>query len=292
MTRLIGGIEGGGSKFRCAVAEVDGVPGRVSPAAARKTIAETSIPTTQPKETLDAVSAFFKSYQIEHLGVACFGPLGVNPKQQNYGVILDTPKSGWQGTDLKQYFAGITTNLTFQTDVVAAALAEYEADDEAPEVLAYVTVGTGIGVGILAHGRPLPGLGHSELGHIFPPRHAADTFIGSCPYHSDCLEGLASATALENRWGQPSIAIEDPQAWRFQAHYLGHLCLNLMRSLNPQRIVLGGGVMLRSGLLEGVRQELLELLGGYYVYEKPSINEIVQLGRCGADSGLMGALAL
>ncbi|MEM9623809.1 MAG: ROK family protein [Pseudomonadota bacterium] len=293
----LGGVEAGGSKFRCAVAQY--VPGRDAASLTRvKPLAEISIPTTDPSSTLARVREFFAAQPgLSALGVASFGPLCVNPQDAAYGTLLDTPKLAWQGVDLRAGLAISGMPIVLHTDVVAAALAEFQvAGEPAPPVMVYVTVGTGIGAAVLVNGKPLPGPGHAEFGHLYVQRHPVDDgFAGSCPYHGDCLEGLASAPALAARCGvsQAAVAtIQDEQVWQIEAEYLAQACVNLLRTLAPARIVLGGGVMQRAGLLAQVLAHTRELLGGYYAPAPDGLANCIVPPTLGDGAGLRGALVL
>lgn len=247
--------------------------------------AETTVPTTTPGETLAATTAFFeREGPVDAVGVGCFGPVDLAR-----GVITTTPKAGWAGTDVAgELRRRLGVRVAFETDVNAAALGEHRwGAAQGLDTFAYVTVGTGIGGGGMAGGRLLHGLAHPEVGHVrIPHDREADPFPGSCPYHGDCWEGLASGPALEARWGNPPDQLADEAAWSLEARYLALGLVALVCVLSPERIVLGGGVLRRAGLLELVRGELDELLGGYV-----GSPELVR-PALGARSGVLGALAL
>ncbi len=283
-----GGIEAGGTKIRCVVA-APGTQGN-----RWQIMRQATIPTTSPGPTLEQVRTFFGSAQpIVALGVASFGPLGVDDRTGDYGEILDSPKLKWQGVNWLNELKELAGAIAVHTDVVGAAVGEFAASTGSkPEIFSYVTVGTGIGAGTLVRGQPLPGAQHAEFGHQFVRRHSQDTFAGSCPFHGDCLEGLASAVAIRQRWAQAPENLQQPLAWEIQAHYLAQGCVNLLRLTHPQRIVLGGGVMQRQGLLNGVHQACEELLGGYYLPGGQSPDQLIVPPQLGADSGLIGAVEL
>lgn len=275
---VVGGVEAGGTKFVCAI-------GRE-----REIIEQTRIATTTPAETLAAVIAYFKPHAPRALGVASFGPIDLDPRSPSYGFITTTPKPGWAHTDVVGPLArALEVTVAFETDVNAAALAEqrWGAAREAASVV-YVTVGTGIGGGAVVNGRPIHGLVHPEMGHArIPHDRAADPFPGACPHHGDCWEGLAAAPALAARWGHPPETLpDDHPAWDLEAHYLALGLVNVILTLSPDRVVLGGGVMSRARLLERVRAHVGELLAGYV-----RSAEIVAPGL-GERSGVLGALAL
>jgi fructokinase len=242
---------------------------------------------------LSSVVEFFsEGPKIARLGVASFGPLDVDPVSTTYGTILDTPKPNWSGVSLRDTLAPIGVEAVFQTDVVGAALAEWrQGAAQGVQTLVYVTVGTGIGAGVL-HGGEAPSAGpHAEFGHFFPRRAPDDDeFKGVCPFHGDCLEGLASAPAMAARWGSDPAHLSLAHAWQMEAHYLAQGCVALMRVLAPQRIVLGGGVMRRRGLLSAIRTTVGELLGGYHLPR--DLDALLVPPALGDDAGLAGALSM
>jgi fructokinase len=278
MPRL-GGIEAGGSKFVCAAGS--------GPEDAE--IVE--FPTTTPQQTIARVAEFFGSRQpVEAIGIGSFGPIDPNPESPTYGYITSTPKRGWRDFD----FAGAVTDalaipVVFDTDVNAAALAESRwGATRGLRNFLYVTVGTGVGGGALVDGRLLHGRLHPEMGHILIPHdRARDPFAGNCPYHGDCLEGLASGPAIEARWGLPGPMLPDGHAaWDLEADYLAHGIVNWTSILSPERIVLGGGVMQRQELFPKLRVRVAKLLNGYL-----ALPEMVP-PMLGSRAGVLGAIAL
>ena len=291
--KLFGSIEGGGTKFICAVADEQNT-----------LLREARIPTTLPHETLSACADFFLQAQhdlgpLTALGIACFGPLDPRTASPTFGRILATPKPGWENTDIVgflQMSLGTDLPIGFDTDVDAAVLAEslWGAGQGLSDVV-YLTIGTGIGGGALVGGQLLHGYAHPEMGHILLPKHASDaTFSGFCPFHGACLEGLASGPAIEARWGTSAAALpQDHPAWQLEAHYLALGLMNICLILAPERIILGGGVMNQSFLFPMIRSELTDLLGNYL--RAPQITGmetyIVPSGLEGI-AGLYGGLAL
>ncbi|HEY2991783.1 MAG TPA: ROK family protein [Methylomirabilota bacterium] len=278
-TAPVGGLEAGGTKFVCAVGRGPDVA------------ADTRIATTTPRETLERAIAFFRQHgPIAALGVASFGPVDLDPRSPTYGFITTTPKPGWADTDvLGPLRAALGVPVAFDTDVNAAALAEHRwGAGRGVGSVVYVTVGTGIGGGAVVNGRPVHGLVHPEMGHVrIPHDRIADPFAGVCPRHGDCWEGLAAAPALTARWGRPAESLpDDHPAWPMEARYLALGLVNAILTLSPERVVLGGGVLARTGLLERVRTSVSELLGGYV-----RAAEIVA-PALGERSGVLGALAL
>lgn len=289
---LYGAIEGGGTKFVCAVG--------TGPNDLR---AEIRVETTSPEETLSRVVKFFheqeaKFGKLASIGFACFGPLDPNPASPTYGHILPTPKPGWTNANvvgmLKDTF---DIPIVFDTDVNGAALGEWRwGAAQELETFIYLTIGTGIGGGAYVEGKLLHGLIHPEMGHILL-RHDLDKdpFAGTCPFHGDCFEGLACGGAMEKRWGQPgeTLSAEHP-AWDLEAEYVAQALTNYTLTLSPQRIILGGGVGSVPHLLSNVRARTRELINGYI--QSPIILEhietfIVNPGL-GNRSGVLGAIAL
>jgi fructokinase len=289
--RLVGGIEAGGTKLICAVG--------TGPDDVR---AELRVPTTTPAETLAAAVAFFAAQAarapLAALGVASFGPLDLDPRSVTFGSITTTPKPGWRGVDLVGPLrAALGVPVALDTDVNAAALAEQRwGAGRGLRTLVYVTVGTGIGGGAVVDGRALHGAGHPEMGHLRVPHdRARDPFAGSCPAHGDCWEGLAAAPAMAARWGRPpeTLSEADP-AWALEAHYLALGLANLVLTLAPERVVVGGGVMARARLYPLVRAGLQDLLAGYLTWPAlaDGLERYVVPPALGERAGVLGALHL
>ena len=288
---LYGGIEAGGTKFVCAVAS--------SPDDIR---AEARLPTTTVEETLGAVITFFRQQEqqgpIAAVGIGSFGPVDLNPSSPTYGFITSTPKPGWSYADIVGPIRGaLNLPVGFDTDVNAAALGEYRwGAAQGLTDFVYLTIGTGIGGGAMVNGCLIHGMVHTEMGHVLIPHdRQADPFPGICPYHSDCLEGLANGPALAARWGQPAETLpEDHPAWALEAQYLALGLVNYICTLSPKRIVLGGGVMEQPRLFPLVRAKVKDLLHGY-IRAPEIINEIegyIVPPGLGKKAGVMGALAL
>ena len=284
---LVAGIELGGTKVICILASgPDAIEDRVS------------IPTTSPQETLAAVEAVVDGWSgFAALGIASFGPVAIDRRAHDHGHITSTPKPGWAGTDVAGRMAKRYAVPTgFHTDVVAAALAEARwGAARGLADMAYVTVGTGIGVGMVAGGRPVDGLTHAELGHIRPVRHDGDDCIGSCPFHGACLEGLASGPAIAARTGirAPDLPADHP-AWDGVAHALGQLLHTLVLTGIPRRVIMGGGVMVgTSHLFPRVRAAMSASLGGYVALPEIGMADtFVVPPALGANAGPLGAIVL
>ncbi|HSM55703.1 MAG TPA: ROK family protein [Candidatus Sulfomarinibacteraceae bacterium] len=292
MAELFGGIEAGGTKFVCAVGS--------GPDDVR---AETRFATTDPEETISEAIAFFRQQQEAHgrlqgLGIAAFGPVDPDPRSPTFGYITSTPKERWRNTE----FAGVARRalnipVGFDTDVNGAALGEWRwGAAQGLDTFIYLTVGTGIGGGGMVNGHLLHGLLHPEMGHILIPHDwDEDPYPGHCPYHGDCLEGMASGPAIGDRWEQAADTLppEHP-AWELQATYLSYALVNFLLTLSPQRIILGGGVMQQRQLFPMIRQTTRELLNGYV--QKAAIMEEIDSyivpPQLGGRAGVLGALAL
>jgi fructokinase len=289
---LFGGIEGGGTKFVCAIS--------TGPNDIR---VETRFPTTSPSETLGRAIEFFQQQEKElgrlaAIGIASFGPVDPDPASPTYGHIMPTPKPGWTNADILGPFRStFDIPLGFDNDVNAAALAEWRwGAAQGCDPALYLTVGTGIGGGVLANGKLLHGLIHPEMGHILLPHDlSADPFPGGCPFHGDCFEGLASGPAMEKRWGQRAETLPPGHpAWELEAHYIALALSNYIYTLSPQRIVLGGGVGQQPQLLPRIHREVQQIINGYV--QSPHVLEniaayIVPPGL-GNRSGVLGAIAL
>lgn len=287
---VYGGIEAGGTKFVCCVG--------TGPDDIR---AETRFPTTTPEETLGRAVEFFRAeagQDLLGLGVACFGPVDLDPGSPTYGHVTTTPKPGWAGADVVGMLReALEVPVGFDTDVNGAALGEarWGAGQDA-DPFVYLTVGTGIGGGALVNGVPLHGLVHPEMGHV-RVRHdrARDPFEGTCPFHGDCVEGLAAGPAMGRRWGVPAETLPAGHpAWELEASYLAELLAGLVCTLSPQRIVLGGGVMSGPGLFPLLRRETVRLLAGYVASPAilTGIDDYLVPPGLGDRSGRLGAIAL
>ncbi|MFP4373145.1 MAG: ROK family protein [Spirochaetaceae bacterium] len=284
----IAAIEAGGTKFICALFDEAGhEQDRVR------------IETGEPSRTLEQVREFFLESSIHDpissVGIGSFGPINVDPGSEDYGRILQTPKTAWIGVNLRTSIqSSFSVPVSVESDVNVAALAESDAAGEGVQSLVYVTVGTGIGVGIAVEGRLLPLRRHPEMGHIRVRRSLEEqaAFAGVCPYHGDCLEGVAAGPAMRARWGQAAETLPpDHEAWGLEADYLGQAVATLMLSFSPDRVVLGGGVMEQQGMFERIRDQAHRFLGGYLAYasERSVLDRIVVPQALGGDAGIRGA---
>ena len=292
MNKLFGAIEGGGTKFVCAVG--------TSPDDIRR---ETRIPTTSPEATLGGAVSFFQEAEkdfgkLSALGVATFGPVDPNPASPAYGFVLPTPKPGWSNANvLGMLRSALDMPIAFDLDVNGSAMGEWTwGAAQGLDTFIYLTVGTGIGGGVVANGKLLHGLLCPEMGHIMIPHdNERDPYEGACPFHKDCFEGLASGPALEKRWGRKAETLSpDHPAWELEAHYIALALSNYITTLSPQRIVIGGGVGGREELLPLIRRNVQVILNGYV--QSPAIteniDEYILPPGLGGHAGVLGAMAL
>jgi fructokinase len=284
----IGGIEAGGTHWTCAVGRGDGEVECLE-----------SFPTTTPAATLGRAVDFFGAVDdLEAVGVGAFGPVEVDRSSPRWGTITTTPKPGWRDTDVVgPLAAALGVPIALDTDVNAAAVGEWtHGAAQGLDTFVYVTVGTGIGGGVFANGRPVHGLLHPEVGHMLIPHdRERDPFPGSCPFHGDCFEGLASGTAMRARWGRPGEELTDPEAWDLEASYLALGLANVVLVLAAERIILGGGVGSAPGLLPRVRAHLREALAGYVDSPRlgeTGIDDYLVAPGLGVRSGVVGAIEL
>ncbi len=288
MKKLYGGMEGGGTKFACAVGS-----------GPEKIVEEIRFPTTTPGETLGQAIAFFQKYKVSAIGLAPFGPLDLDPASPAYESITATPKPGWSGTNLLAGFRqAFDIPLAFDTDVNAAAFGEFywPPQNRGLDSLVYFTIGTGIGAGIIINGRVIHGLTHPEAGHMrLPHDRKKDPFPGICPFHKDCFEGMASGSALARRWRKPAETLpENHPAWELEATYIAYALVNVILTLSPQRIVLGGGVMQHAALFPSIRSKVRTILNGYIASPvlAGTMEEYIVPPALGRRSGVLGAMAL
>jgi fructokinase len=289
---LCGGVEGGGTKFVCAVG--------TGPDDIR---AEARFKTTTPEETLSQVAGFFKQQEtslgrLAAIGFACFGPLDPKPDSPTYGHILATPKPAWSGANVVGMLrSSFDVPIAFDTDVNGAALGErLWGGARGLHTFIYLTIGTGIGGGAFVEGKLLHGLLHPEMGHIAVKHDfEKDPFEGVCPFHGDCFEGLATGVAIEKRWGRRGETLpKDHPAWDLEADYIAQALASYSFMLSPQRIIVGGGVGSVPHLLPRVREKTREYINGYI--RSPVILENIETyivaPGLGNKSGILGAIAL
>lgn len=286
----LAGIEAGGTKFFTTIGDMDG-----------NVIERHRTDTTTPQETMSEVLEILKNYQtkyeIKALGLGCFGPIDINTKSKTFGFITNTPKIAWQNFDIISSIKSVFNGpINFNTDVNAAAICEQLWGAGAGlENLLYLTVGTGIGGGAICNNRIIQGATHTELGHIAIPQNLKDTFEGCCPFHSNCLEGLASGTAINKRWEVSSASKldDDHIAWQFETEYLAKAISSLVFTLSPEKVILGGGIMHKTILFEMIHSNLKKYINNYFDY--PALQDMTNFvvpASFGDNTGVKGSLAL
>lgn len=286
--RLVGGIELGGTKSIVAIGYDDGT-----------ILEQTNLPTIVPELLIPQIAAFLREHQmrlgeISALGVGAFGPITLDSKARSYGKLLETNKQGWSGFDLASALrsaTGLVPNIV--TDVASAGIAEAHLGAlRQSDLGVYLTVGTGIGGAIIFRGKPLPALLHPEIGHVALQRHSTDIAPSSCRFHSNCAEGLAAGPAIMARFGQSLRHFAPGSAEHgLIADYLGQLCANLVLTLSPQRIILGGGVGQTPGLIDATRASTIDRLGGY-AREAVAYEQFLCAPHLGQGAGIVGALCI
>ena len=289
--QLIGAIEAGGTKFVAALARSDGT-----------ILAQARIPTETPATCFPALALFFRDAAAAHgpiaaFGVASFGPIDVKPDSPAYGTFTTTPKPGWSGARYHDVLGPFGVPITVDTDVNGAALGEWLIGaGQGCDTLAYTTVGTGVGTGVLHHGNSIMGFSHFESGHIGVAHNpAVDPYRGICPFHGDCLEGLAAGPAIKARWGSSLSDLTSPHdAIELIADYIAQLAVNLVLLHMPDRLIFGGGVMKTPGLIEALREATERRLAGYIKAPQldPGLIRYIVTPGLGDQAGITGAIAL
>lgn len=283
---VIGALEAGGTKMVCAIGNEYGeIKKRVV------------IPTAAPEDTIPELLSFFNENKIEALGIGCFGPLNLDKSSKKYGMISSTPKKTWRNYPIKDVFAeALNVPVVLDTDVNAAALGEAVwGAGEKDSVILYITIGTGVGVGVCLNGKLLHGLVHPEAGHILLMRKETDSYEGSCPFHKNCMEGLVSGPAMEGRWGTKAELLADrKEVWELEADYIGQALADFVLTYSPNRIILGGGVMHQEQLYPMIRRKTKEYLNGYIVHPmlEERLDAYIVAPALGDHAGIKGALKL
>lgn len=285
--KYYGALEAGGTKMVLSVLDENG-----------EIIKRESLPTLTPEETMPKMIAFFRENPVEALGIGSFGPVDLNPSSPTYGYITATPKLAWRNYPiLSEFSEALGIPVGFDTDVNAAAISEHKLGaGKGLSSCMYVTIGTGIGAGLIIGDKPVHGLVHPELGHMFLTPEASDPSPeGFCPYHKHCLEGLAAGPAINKRWGVPAQELppEHP-AWDLETTYIAQMCHNAIMAFSPEKIILGGGVMQQMHLFPIIRKKVVDMLNGYIcspVVDNGLEDYIVPPGL-GVNSGVMGAYLL
>ncbi len=282
---LYGAIEAGGTKMVCALGDENG-----------KILDQISIPTVTPEETMPPIVEYFTGKDIAALGIACFGPVDPDPASPTYGRILNTPKIPWRNYDIVGAMKeALGVPVGFDTDVNGSLLGEvtWGAARGLTDVV-YITIGTGVGAGILSGGRLVHGMLHPEAGHVRVIPAPGDNYKGRCPTHGNCLEGMAAGPAIEERWGAKAKELKDrPEVWDIEACYIAQAIRNMIMILSPQRFILGGGVMHQEHLFPIIRKKVLEEVNGYIdTKELRDIDSYIVPAGCRDDQGIMGCIKL
>ncbi|MGP6138976.1 ROK family protein [Jeotgalibaca sp. A127] len=282
MSNLYGSIEAGGTKFVLAVGDGE-----------LNIIKRITIPTRSPGETIKEVIDFFKDYSLKGIGLGSFGPADINKGSSTYGYITNTPKLSWNMYDIVGNLErALNVPIYFTTDVNAACYGEYvKGNAQGTKSCVYFTVGTGVGAGAINAGEFIQGFGHPEMGHMIVKQHHSDTYEGNCPFHKNCLEGLAAGPTIEDRLGIKGEQIEENNpVWDYIADYLAQAAYNTTLFLSPQVIIFGGGVMNQPYLLDKIKANFKELMNDYVA--TPDLNAYILQPELKDNAGTIGCLAL
>lgn len=280
--KYLGSIEAGGTKFVCGIGTDD-----------LTIVKRVSFPTTTPAETMALVIDFFQQYELKAIGIGSFGPIDIHRDSPTYGYVTSTPKLAWRDFDfvgeMKKHF---DIPIAWTTDVNAAAYGEYVAGNgKGLSSCVYYTIGTGVGAGAIQEGKFIEGFSHPEMGHTLVRRHKDDHFEGNCPYHKDCLEGMAAGPAVEGRAGKKGQDLaEDDPIWDLEAYYIAQAAYNTTLMLAPDVIIFGGGVMKQRHMMPKVHQAFEKLVNGYV--KTPPLSEYIVTPLLEDDPGTIGCLAL
>ena len=282
---LYGALEAGGTKMVCALGDENG-----------HILEQVSIPTVTPEETMPKIIEYFQGKKIEALGVASFGPVDLDKSSPTYGYITKTPKLAWANYNLVGALKdALNIPIGFDTDVDGSLLGEvtWGAAKGLMDV-AYITIGTGVGGGILSGGKVIHGMMHPEMGHVKVIPVPGDTYAGKCPFHGNCLEGMAAGPAIKDRWGVPANELVDkPEVWEYEADYIAQAVVMLILTVSPKKVILGGGVMHQLQLFPLIRNKVAEKLNGYLVTkELEDLDNYIVPAGCNDDQGIMGAIKL
>ena len=281
----IGALEAGGTKMVMAIGDEEG-----------HILERDSVPTTAPEECVPPMVEWFRERNIDALGIGAFGPTCVDPANKLYGSILETPKTAWRYYNFRNAFVeGLHIPVGYDTDVNVACLGEagYGAA-KGLDYVVYVTIGTGIGAGVMVEGKLMHGMMHPEAGHILLKRDPEDTAPSNCPYHDDCFEGLAAGPAIQKHWGKPAAELTDnPRVWDLESYYLAQGLMTYILCYSPKKIVLGGGVMHQEQLFPLVRSKVARMMNGYIVTpQMQDLDSYIVSAGCNGDQGILGSLEL
>lgn len=282
----IGGLEAGGTKMVCAIGDEQG-----------KIMEKKIIPTGTPEDTMPQLIDFYKGKGIEALGIGCFGPVDLNGKSDTYGYIRQTTKLPWINYDIVGNMKKeLQIPIGFDTDVNGAILGEATwGAAKGLDNAIYITIGTGIGVGVYIGKKLVHGLMHPEAGHVLLNRHPRDHYKGHCPYHSNCAEGLAAGPAVEERWGRKAVELADrEEVWEMEAYYISQAIADYIFVYSPEKIILGGGIMHQKQLYDKIRKKTVELLNGYIARDEilGGMENYIVEPFLGDEAGIKGALCL
>lgn len=280
----IGALEAGGTKMVCAIGNEKG-----------EILESRSFPTETPEITLPKLLQYFEERSIEALGIGCFGPINLHRDSDTYGYITTTPKLAWQNCNIVGNFEKLHVPIGFDTDVNGSVLGEHTwGAARGLKSCIYITIGTGIGVGIISDGQLLHGMLHAEGGHILLTRHPKDTYQGKCPFHGNCFEGFCAGPAVEERWGRPGAELaERKEVWELEAYYIAQALVDYVMILSPQKIILGGGIMHQEQLFPMVRKAFAELMNGYIqTKELEDLERYIVPPSLQDKQGIMGAIQL
>ena len=281
----LGALEAGGTKMVCAVGDETG-----------KIFEQISIPTVTPQETIPQMIKYFRKAKIDALGIGCFGPIDPNMNSDTYGYITSTPKLAWRNYNIVGAFKeALACPVGFDTDVNGSVLGEATfGQAKGKNCVVYVTIGTGVGAGIFIEGKLLHGMLHPEAGHVLIQKRSYDQYRGKCPYHENCLEGLASGPAIEKRWGQKAATLKArKEVWDLEGYYIAQALSGYILTLSPEMIILGGGVMHQEQLFPIIRNYVKELLNGYIITkELEHIENYIVPASLKDNQGIMGCLEL
>ena len=281
---LFGAIEAGGTKMNCAILDING-----------KIIKETSISTGTPEETTKKIIEFFSQFKLSSLGIGTFGPIDLNQKSEKYGSILNSPKLAWKGFNYFTAFKSLNVPIGIDTDVNASCMGEttFGASKGLSNVI-YITIGTGIGIGIYCEGNLLHGMMHPEGGHIILKKRDDDKGECVCPYHDSCFEGLASGPSILKRYGKPANELKDEEkVWDLEADYIAQALVNYIMILQPQKIIIGGGVMHQEQLFPLIRKKVLEKINKYVdTKELEDIDNYIVSNSLKDKGGILGSFKI
>lgn len=281
----LGALEAGGTKMVCAIGNEQG-----------EIFEQVSIPTETPEITIPRLIDYFMDKNIDALGIACFGPVELDRNSEKYGYITSTPKLAWRDTPiLKCLQDALGCPVGFDTDVNGSVLGEATfGQAKGKKSVIYITIGTGVGAGIICEGNLVHGMLHPEAGHVLMIPRKDDSFKGCCPYHKNCLEGMASGPAIESRWGKKGFELADrTEVWDLEAYYIAQAICDYIMVLSPEMVILGGGVMHQEQLFPLIREKVLEMVAGYIQTEElKDMDHFIVPASLHDDQGIMGCLEL